>query len=85
MRIYLFKRILIDKTNTAPIELLIKLGLGLDKDFDKDKNPRSGFADQGNRFADKDLLINNMKVFTVNDEREQILGAIILYNDLSEN
>ena len=78
MRIYLFKKFLIHKTNTAPIELLIKLGLGLDKDFDKDKDPRSGFADQGTRFADKDLLINNMKVFTVNDEREQILVAIML-------
>ena len=36
--LYLLKRDLIDKIVTAPVDLLIKLGLGFDKDIDKDND-----------------------------------------------
>ena len=30
----------------------------------------------------KEILINNIKVLTINDDRELIIGVIALYNDL---
>ena len=32
--------------------------------------------------GDKDLLINNIKELTINDDRKLILAAITLYNDI---
>ena len=31
--------------------------------------------------GDKDLLINNIKILTINDDKKFILAAITLYND----
>ena len=63
MKTYIYsKKNLINKSNTTPIELIIKLGLEKD-------NP-------------VDLLMNNIKELTINDDRNLIEAAITLYINL---
>ena len=61
--LYLFKKDLINKTNKAPLELLIKIAIK-------------------NGIGHKNLLIENNKELTINDERELIPAAITVFNDL---
>ena len=65
-KLYLFKRDLIKKINTTPIELLIKLGLDVSKESLQ------------SLIWEPAPLINNIKELTINDDRKLILAAITL-------
>ena len=65
--LYLFKRDLVNK--------ICEAGWGT-----KAKNPSP--IKNASLDGDNDLLINNIKELTINDDRKLILAAITLYNDL---
>ena len=65
--LYLFKRNVIKKIITTPIELLMKLGL--------DESKESLICETAS-------LINNILELTINDDRKLIEAAIRLYIDL---
>ena len=73
--LYLFKRVLIKKINTTPIELLIKLGL--------DERKEALICERDEVLGTPtDSLINNILELTINDDKKLIEAAIRLYNDL---
>ena len=72
--LYLFKRDLVNKICDA--------GWGRASLVTPTKAKSRSLIKNASLDGDKDLLINNIKELTINDDRKLILAAITLYNDL---
>ena len=72
--LYLFKRDLVNK--------ICEAGWGRASLVTPTKAKSPSLIKNASLDGDKDLLINNIKELTINDDRKLILAAITLYNDL---